>query len=119
MCISYLVQANKAASPITQVTQHQRPRRQKSHEDDTIPDDKEDQMISGIAPLLQEPSARDVAEIGPVVIDVTRLLQDSLHSAAARISDSDRRAERTTQRISLLIQLLSAETAEMERPGMF
>ena len=39
-------------------------------------------------------------------IDFTKLLQESLHTAASRIADCDERQQRTTERITLLQQYL-------------
>ena len=45
-----------------------------------------------------------VAALPP--IDLTKLLQESLHAAALRIGDSEERRHRTTERITLLQQYL-------------
>ena len=45
----------------------------------------------------------------PSPIDINCLIQDSLHTATARIDDREQSSERTTQRIKTLIKLLGME----------
>ncbi|XP_072046322.1 E3 ubiquitin-protein ligase rnf213-alpha-like [Amphiura filiformis] len=94
--------------PANQTTQQYMPHRQRSFVDKN----HENKLVVSEMASAQEGTSA-AGEIGPLVIDIDRLLQDSILSAASRISDSESRAKRTTERIALLNQLfMESENTE-------
>ncbi len=76
--------------------------------------DKDKDKLAVLSPhqATEDPPVQET--IGPIVINVTRLLQDSVLSATSRISDCESRDTRTAQRNGLLKQLLVEESEKRE-----